>query len=142
LAARIAVNPGLLGDPSRLVLYGTGIANGDATRPNLLLDRLTNATFAFSAQTGLGNASSPYTGSLPGYLRQMLSVQGADAANAASLAQGQDVVVNALKQRFSEASGVNIDQEMTNLIKLQTAYGANARVMSAVRDMIDLLMKI
>ena len=142
LAARIAVNPALLGDPSRLVLYGTGISNGDATRPNLLYDRLTNASFAFSAQTGLGNANSPYTGSLPGYLRQMLSVQGADAANAANLAHGQDVVVNALKQRFSEASGVNIDQEMTNLIRLQTAYGANARVMSAVRDMIDLLMKI
>src|SRR6185295_11862712 len=111
-------------------------------RPNLLYDRLTNATFAFSAQTGLGNAGSPYTGSLSNYLRQMLSVQGADAANAQNLAQGQDVVVNALKQRFSDASGVNIDLEMTNLIRLQTAYGANARVMSAVRDMIDALMKI
>jgi flagellar hook-associated protein 1 FlgK len=51
-------------------------------------------------------------------------------------------VVNALKQRFKDASGVNVDQEMANLITLQTAYGANARVMSAARDMIDALLKI
>ena len=38
------------------------------------------------------------------------------------------MVVNALQQRFNDASGVNIDQEMANLITLQTAYGANARV--------------
>ncbi len=35
-----------------------------------------------------------------------------------------------LQQRVNEASGVNIDQEMANLITLQTAYGANARVMT------------
>ena len=40
------------------------------------------------------------------------------------------MVVNALKQRINDASGVNVDQEMANLITLQTAYGANARVMS------------
>jgi flagellar hook-associated protein 1 FlgK len=141
-AARIAVNPALLGDPSKLVLYGTGVATGDPTRPNLLYDRLTGAAFAFSPQTGLGNATSPYTGSVPDYLRQVLSMQGEAASNASSLAQGQDVVVNALKQRFKDASGVNVDQEMANLITLQTAYGANARVMSAARDMIDALLKI
>ena len=69
-------------------------------------------------------------------------MQGEAAANASSLAQGQDVVVNALQQRINDASGVNIDQEMANLISLQTAYGANARVMTAVRDMIDTLMKM
>ena len=43
---------------------------------------------------------------------------------------------------MNATSGVNIDQEMANLISLQTAYGANARVMTAVRDMIDTLMKM
>jgi flagellar hook-associated protein 1 len=141
-AARIAVNPALLGDPSKLVLYGSGIATGDPTRPNMIYDRLTGADFAFSPDTGLGNAASPYTGKVPDFLRQMLSMQGESAANAANLSQGQDVVVNALKQRFADTSGVSIDQEMSNLIALQTAYGANARVMSAARDMIDSLLKM
>jgi flagellar hook-associated protein 1 FlgK len=141
-AGRIAVNPALLGDPSRLVLYGSGIASGDPTRPNLISNQLTSAALAFSPETGLGNAATPYTGNIGDYLRQVLSMQGEAAANASNLAQGQDVVVNALKQRSSDASGVNVDQEMANLIQLQTAYGANARVMTAVRDMIDELMKM
>ena len=99
-------------------------------------------SFAFSPQTGLGNASSPFTGSVPALSAPGAQHAGRSRSNASSLAQGQDVVVNALQQRFTDDSGVNVDQEMANLIQLQTAYGANARVMSAVRDMIDTLMKM
>jgi len=141
-ASRISVNSALLADPSKLVLYGPGVSSGDATRPSFMLDQLTTASFAFSARTGIGGTSAPFVGGLSGYLRQVLSMQGEAAANATSLAQGQDVVVNALQQRLNDASGVNIDQEMARLISLQTAYGANARVMTAVRDMIDSLLKM
>ena len=55
--------------------------------------------------------------------------------------QGQQVVVNSLQQRYADQSNVSIDEEMANLLKLQTAYGANARVLSAVRDMLDQLLK-
>ena len=104
-AGRIAVNPALLGDPSKLTIYDANTASGDPARPNLIYDRLTNAAFAFAPQTGLGNAASPFAGNLPTYLQQMLSLQGEAAANASSLSQGQDVVVNALKQRVNDASG-------------------------------------
>ncbi len=59
-----------------------------------------------------------------------------------NLAAGQQVVVNALQERFAETSGVNIDAEMANLITLQTAYGANARVLTAAKEMIETLMRI
>jgi flagellar hook-associated protein 1 FlgK len=141
-ASRITVNAALLNDPSKLVLYDTGTTSGDATRPTFIYNQLTSASFAFSAQTGIGGVNSPFVGDLSGYLRQVLSMQGEAASNASNLAQGQDVVVNALQQRLNDASGVNIDQEMAHLISLQTAYGANARVMTAVRDMIDSLLKM
>jgi flagellar hook-associated protein 1 FlgK len=124
------------------VLFAPGAATGDPTRPNFIYNQLTGAALTFSAQTGLGNAATPFSGSLPAYLQQVLSVQGQNAANAQNLAQGQDVVVNALQQRVDDSSGVNIDQEMSNLITLQTAYGANARVMSACKDMIDTLLQM
>ena len=72
----------------------------------------------------------------------MLSTLGENASNAQSLSDGQSVVVNALKQRIADESGVNVDQEMAHLISLQTAYGANARVMSVVKDLIDILLKM
>jgi flagellar hook-associated protein 1 FlgK len=140
-AGRIAVNPALLADPSKLVVYDANTASGDPTRPSFIYDQLTEASFLFSGQLGLGTAS-PFFGDLPSYLRQVLSMQGQAASNASRLAEGQAVVVNALQQRVNEVSGVNVDREMANLIALQTAYGANARVMSAVRDMIETLMQI
>ena len=56
--------------------------------------------------------------------------------------QGQDVVFNSLQQRFNESAGVNIDEEMANLLGLQNAYAANARVLSAVKDMLEALIHI
>jgi flagellar hook-associated protein 1 FlgK len=72
----------------------------------------------------------------------MISQQGEAAATAESLRQGQEVVVNSLQQRFADNSNVNIDEEMANLLKLQSAYGANARVLSTVRDMLDMLLNL
>ena len=141
-AGRITVNAALLADPSKLVAYQSGTAAGDATRPNFILDRLTNGTLDFAPQAGIGTASAPFSGSLQSYIRQMISQQGEAAATADSLRQGQEVVVNTLQQRFADQSNVNIDEEMANLLKLQTAYAANARVLSTVRDMLDSLFKL
>ena len=51
-------------------------------------------------------------------------------------------MLNSLQQRFNDASGVNVDQEMSNLLTLQNSYAANARVMSVVKDMLDALMQM
>jgi flagellar hook-associated protein 1 len=144
LAGRIVVNPALIADPSRLVLYQTAPLTpaGDATRPNFIYDRLTSASLDFSPQSGIGTPAAPFIGSLPSYLRQMISQQGDAAQGAKNLKEGQDIVVNSLQQRFNDNSGINIDTEMATLLKLQTAYGANARVMSTVRDLVDLLLKM
>jgi len=143
-AGRITVNPALLADPSRLVVYSTSplTAAADPTRPNFLLDRLTGGVLDFAPQAGIGTASAPFSASLQSYMRQMISQQGEAASTAESLRQGQDIVVKSLQQRFADNSNVSIDQEMAQLLRLQTAYGANARVLSAVRDMIDQLLKL
>jgi flagellar hook-associated protein 1 FlgK len=86
--------------------------------------------------------NAPFSGTLDAFLRQVIGTQGEAASNASNLASGQEVVVNALKQRFSDGAAVNIDVEMANLLTLQNTYGANARVMSTVKDMFDMLLKI
>ncbi len=141
-AGRISLNAALLADPSKLVSFQSGTAAGDATRPNFILERLTGGILDFAPQAGIGTASAPFSGSLQSYIRQMISQQGEQAATADSLRQGQEVVVNTLQQRFADQSNVNIDEEMANLLKLQTAYAANARVLSTVRDMPDSLFKL
>jgi flagellar hook-associated protein 1 len=142
LAGRIAVNPAVAADPSTLVVYQPGTPAGDSTRPDFIYQQLTSASQTFPSSTGIGTATSPFVGSLPTYLRQVLSQQGEAATAASNLQQGQDVVLNSLQQRFNDSSGVNVDQEMANLLTLQNSYGANARVLSAVKDMFDTLINM
>jgi flagellar hook-associated protein 1 FlgK len=143
-AGRISVNAQLISDPSRLIVYQTAppTAAGDSTRPDFIYDAIANAALTFGPQSGIGTAAAPFTGSLQSYMRQVISQQGEAAQSASDLKQGQDVVFNALRQRFTEAAGVNIDQEMANLLSLQNAYAANARVLSTVKEMLDTLLRI
>ncbi|GLK79433.1 flagellar hook-associated protein FlgK [Methylopila turkensis] len=140
-AARIAVNPALLDDPSALVAYAADTAAGDQARLDFLRNALTSDR-AFDPDTELGGASSPFTGSLSEFAQGIISNQASASASAARVADGQALVVSALEDRFSSASGVDVDEEMSRLIQFQTAYSANARVMTAVREMLDQLMQI
>lgn len=142
-AGRISVNAALIADPSKMVIYQTTpeTAASDATRPRFLYDQMVNASLEFSPQSGIGSASAPFNGSLSSFMRQVISVQGEAAEGAKNLKAGQDVVLNTLQGRFAENSGVNIDQEMTNLLNLQNAYAANARVMSTINEMFQTLMR-
>src|SRR5262245_41009941 len=143
-AGRIAVNSALMTDPSRLVIYNTAplTPGADPMRPTFISDQLTRASLTFSPDAGIGTASAPFSGSLPAYMRQMISQQGDAAQGAASLKEGQDLVVNSLQQRFNDLSGVNVDNEMATLLKLQNSYAANARVMSTVNELFDVLMRM
>jgi flagellar hook-associated protein 1 FlgK len=143
-AGRISVNAALVGDPSKFVVYNTSplTTAGDTTRSDFLYSQLTSGSFTYSPQTGLGSRTSPLKATLPNYLQQFLGLQSNAAASAQQLAQGQDVVVNTLQQKFNSTSGVNIDSEMSNLIALQNTYAANAHVMSVVQTMMQTLMQI
>jgi flagellar hook-associated protein 1 FlgK len=141
LAGRITVNPALTASPSSLVTYASNAAAADPTRPNFILNQLNNASLTFSAATGIGSASAPYNGTLTNYMSAVISQQSQAANAATNLQQGQDTVLSALQQRFNDQSGVNIDTEMSNLIALQNAYGANARVMTTIQEMMTTLLQ-
>src|SRR4030081_1904596 len=135
VAGRITVNAALVADPSKFTVYSTSPLTkaGNTTRPDFLYSQLTSGTFASSPQTGLGTAATPFKGTLSAFMQQFLSLQSNASTSATQLQQGQDVVVNALQQKFKSASGVNIDTEMANLISLQNTYAANAHAMHALQ---------
>ena len=47
-----------------------------------------------------------------------------------------------LHQQLLDSSGVNIDEELGNLIVLQTAYSASARIITVVQEIFDELIRI
>ena len=144
-AARITLNPDVVEDDSLLVTYqtagGTNSA-GDSTRPVDLYNRLTQAGRAFSPSTGIGGTSSPYTGSIASFAQRVVSYQSTQASNAKDDLASQEIVSQSLQDRFDSETGVNVDNELSSLLVLQNAYSANARVMTTVSQLFDVLMSI
>jgi len=142
LAGRIEVNPAAVASPSSLVAYSPTTTSGDPTRPDFMVNQMTTAALTYSPSTGVGSQAAPFTGTLTDYMSQIVSQQSQAANAATTLQQGQDNVLSALQQRFNSDSGVNIDTEMSDLIALQNAYGANARVMTTIQEMMATLLQV
>jgi flagellar hook-associated protein 1 len=142
LAGTIEVNPALVASPSSLVAYSPTTTAGDATRPNFILNQMTNAALTFSPTTGIGSVQAPYSGTLTDYMSQVASQQSQAASAATNLQQGQDTVLSTLQTSLNDQSGVNIDTQMSNLIALQNAYAANARVMTTIQEMMSTLLQV
>jgi flagellar hook-associated protein 1 FlgK len=139
-ASRITLNPALIDDPSLLVNYQTPTASGDAARAVFLRDAMENPMTQYRSDTGVGGTNSPFTGSIADFARGLIETQASNSSIADRILEGQDVVVTSLQDRFQEKSGVDVDEEMTKLLQLQSAYAANARVISTVKEMIDILL--
>ncbi len=144
-AQRIAINPAVAADPSRLVIYQTLPATtpeGDVTRPQLMLDRLTTSSRAFATTTGLGGSGAPYAGTIATFAQRIVEQRGAAAEAAKQLDTGQQVALSSVQARFDEDAAVSIDAEMAQLTLLQNAYAANARVFSAAKELLDMLLRL
>jgi len=142
LAARIRVNSQIVGDPAKLVQYNATTPSGDTKRPDFLYQQLTAGKSLYSPSTGFGTSTLPFQATLSNFSQQIASAQGQAADTAKQIADGQDVVLSTLKQKFNSQSGVNIDEEMAQLLSLQNAYASNARVMSTVKQMFDALLQV
>lgn len=93
-------------------------------------------------ETGVGGAGASFNGNILSYARRVVETQGANTEAAARLDEGQKTVLASLESRYAETAGVNVDEEMSRLVQLQTAYAANARVITAAKEMMDLLLRL
>lgn len=143
-AARITVNPALVADRSLLAVYSTNpqTAQGDTTRPALMLDRLTQSQRAITNATGLDGGTATSSTTVSNLVQRVVSSQGQAVETAQRLNEGQQVALASIQSRFQETAQVNVDQEMSMLIELQNAYAANARIISTVKEMMDMLMRV
>ncbi|PPD15464.1 MAG: flagellar hook-associated protein FlgK [Methylobacterium sp.] len=141
----IRVNPALLADPSRLVVYQTApttTSSGDPARPSFLRDQLQSWETDFTPAIALTGSTAIYRGTASQFLDRVIAAQTQASSNATALAEGQEVVLSTLRERSAAISGVDSDKELADLIEIQNIYAANARIVSTVRDMFDALLRI
>lgn len=73
------------------------------------------------------------------YATQMVSVQSQDASITQTELDSANTFKSQLEMQFTNQSGVNVDEEMANLITLQTAYNASANAIRIAQKMLDQL---
>lgn len=77
---------------------------------------------------------------LGGFNGAVLANMGSMAARVSAAEQDNQALKLEIDQRHSEVSGVNLDEELSNLVVYQNAYNAAARILSSVQELYDALL--
>lgn len=71
------------------------------------------------------------------YLQSMISTLGIHAQEANRMKDNTNILRSQVDEQRMSVSAVSLDEEMSNMIKIQHAYNAAARNMTAIDEMID-----
>ncbi len=143
-AGIIQVNPAVLANISAVRDGTPSISGGLAGFTGIVSLVLNNALGdtppLVSNVTGLGaagnlNAPYPAPDTLGQLASTMVASQAQDSASVTTQLGTEQAVQTTLASNLSTQSGVNMDTEMSTMIQLQNAYGANAKVIGAVQAM-------
>ncbi|PCI49588.1 MAG: flagellar hook-associated protein FlgK [Alphaproteobacteria bacterium] len=145
-AVDLKVSTVINGDPSRMALARldqTAIVGGNALsvgdqRGALALRDLENAAHKFLKAGGLGAA----TVTLAQYSANLLANLGLRAALATDNLEDNRALAEELSRKSSDISGVNLDEELGNMIIFQNAYSASARLLNTAKEMFDTILQI
>ncbi len=166
----IQVNPQVVANPSLIRDGTTAIAGSgsgaSAFTPNPsggpagfsgLISRVLNYTFTGQAQAGVsqpapastglgpdGNLSAPLGGvtTLSGFATTLVSGLSEQSASVTSNLTAANSMQATLSSQLNNETGVNLNTEMSKMLVLQNAYGANARVINAVQTMFNAILQV
>jgi len=145
-AASLAVRDDLASDSSLLssgiLQYNAdtgqyGLASSDNTIANAMA-ALFSSSRTFSEAGKLASGAQ----TLDGYAAAILSQNSSEASRAASNSETQQTLTQTLNLKQGQISGVNLDEELTQMMIFQQAYTAAARVISTTQTLFDVLNNI
>lgn len=149
-ALSIKINDDLVADPGKMKV-GTGddqaegdngraLAMAKALKSKLdypvdtakLLENYNKGTLTFNnSQDGL---------TIPGAYNSIVTKNGISKQKADNMASAQLSALNQLEYKDQAASGVNLNEEMSDVIRFQQGFQANAKLLNVVSEMLDTLI--
>jgi flagellar hook-associated protein FlgK len=121
-AADIEVNSSIIANPS-LLAAGLSDASGDG-------DNLANMMTLRDTALGKLNSST-----IEGFYTELVGDLGFETASAELTLKSQESIMTHLERQRESISGVNIDEEMIDLVRFQQAFEAAARFIDTVNQM-------
>ncbi|MCA9098415.1 MAG: flagellar hook-associated protein FlgK, partial [Planctomycetaceae bacterium] len=128
-SSNIAVNSVVSGNPN---FFATGRGGGPADGSNAV----ELAQFFDQAQTGLGNLS------LNQYYINTVSTVAQESASEQAISDGFATYRDSLSSQRAQYTGVSLDEEAINVMQLQRAYQATARMITTADELFNILLNI
>lgn len=162
-AKNITINSDLEDDPGLLNCGSTSTSGEkDGTRALAIADladleidfsavttdvsSLDRSTFLSEASLGFSSGSLDLTSSsssgstLNDYYTSMISNLATKTSEASNDLETSETQLTSLKNQRTSVSGVSLDEEMTSLIEYQHAYQANAKIISTIDELLDVVI--
>lgn len=122
--ANMAVTPSLQADPALLALAADdSFPPGDGSQAR--------AVYQLRFQTAIGAES------LEDYYRSVVTGMGTTIAQARERSESLLLVKEGLNNQRLSVSGVNLDEELANMLQFQRSFAAAARVMNTIDEILD-----
>jgi flagellar hook-associated protein 1 len=130
------IRDGGISDPGNAAYtYNTTGSASYTGRIQQLISQLSVAQ-SFDPSAGLGSSSS-----LTDYASGSVSWLQAENQQASEASSYQNALVTQATSALSNATGVNLDTEMTNMLNLENTYASTAKLLTTVNDMFSALLQ-
>ncbi|KRL05481.1 flagellar hook-associated protein FlgK [Liquorilactobacillus oeni] len=146
-AQNFQVSEAVMNDPTSIAAGKTGSA-GDGSRA-LALSKLSTAKFGYPVSDEELSSYDPdtmqFTQETTGKnfadaFNNMVTKNGISKQQADNTSAAQLSVLNQLEYKNESTSGVSLNEEMSDVIRFQQGFQANARILSVVSEMLDTLI--
>lgn len=128
-AANIDVDDAIMESTDAIACASTPWAPGDNVNLNRILK--TKDEKLFDGEQTFNEFYANYVGAL-----------GLDVVRADHIKEGCDILTEDLTKRREGVSGVSLDEEATNLLKWQTCFTANSKVITTIDEMLDTVLSL
>jgi len=147
-ASALKVRQDLVSNPSRVSRGGMS-ATADA--PVVGTDRLVaigdgglmqEMAAAFSADRNIDAVGGlpPVNKPLHEYAAEIVGLNSQQAADEAERLAFEEALIEQFQTRLTDTAGVNLDEELANILVLQNAFSASARVVTTADEMMEILI--
>ena len=132
-AVDIGLESSYKGDAGKIQSYKSPIDGNNEVASQMV--SLQHASLSFSNPNGTTS-----TNTIEGFYRGTTARIASDAGAATSNYEASKVLHRTVEEQSNAVSGVDMDEELVNLMKYQTAYQASAKVITAIDEMVNTLL--
>ncbi|MBM0637470.1 flagellar hook-associated protein FlgK [Campylobacter sp. VicNov18] len=132
-ASDIKVKDSILNDPSTLRASLNGVDSGNDMANKIIQLQYEKVNF-YNKDGTIDNLT------IEEYYRKLTGKIGSDGENNNVINASNQTLYNSVYAEYQSKSGVNTNEELAALIQYQSSYGAAAKIVSTVDQMLDILL--